>query len=154
MDWGTLAGTALGALLGAGSTMTADRTRWKREHFTRERSTRRELYGLYLKSLSLATHQLRDLRRSGLPHDERMRTAGEILSTSGAYESRYQMLITAPDALEEPVEQAFNCLRNLRDLLEEPDPCADQVWERVVTTIGDAIDILKKAMREDLSESA
>lgn len=153
MDWGTLAGTALGALLGAGSTMAADRTRWRRDHSARERSTRRELYGHYLKSLSLATHQLRDLRRSGVTRDERIRAAGEILSTSGAYESRYQMLITAPEILDEPVEQAFQRLRRLRDLLEEPDLCEDAVWASAVATISEAIDSLRRAMRDELAES-
>lgn len=153
MDWGTLAGTALGVILGAGSTVTVERIGWRREHTTRERSTRRELYSHYLAALSLATHQMRDLKRSGsLPLDELRRRAGEILSASGAYESRYRVLITARETLEEPVEQAFNCLRHLRNLLEEPEECAESMWDSAVTGIGEAITALKHAMRRDLSQ--
>lgn len=64
MDWGTLAGAALGGLLGAGSTIMADRFRWKRDYVTQEHGGRRELYSRYLAALSLATHRLYDLQRA------------------------------------------------------------------------------------------
>jgi len=42
---------------------------------------------------------LRDPQLSGaLAADEHIRQTGEILGTSGAYQLRYQMLVTAPAA--------------------------------------------------------
>jgi hypothetical protein len=83
--------------------MAADRSRWKREHSTREQATKRELYSQYLAALSLATHQLRDLRRhKPFSAEDRAQRAGEVLSLSGAYQLRYQMLITAPRPSRNP----------------------------------------------------
>lgn len=154
MNWGTLVATALGAVLGAGSTLTVDRSRWRRDHHSREQVARRELYGQYLASLALATHQLRDLRRPGLlTADERMRRAGEVLSESGAYQLRYQMLITAPDLLEAPTEEAFTSIRRLRDRFDEPDVCTDPQWDSALDAVSGAILALKHAMRDDLATS-
>ncbi|NUP47840.1 MAG: hypothetical protein HOW97_11095, partial [Catenulispora sp.] len=58
-----------------------------------------------------------------------------------------------PEILDEPVEQAFKRLRNLRDLLEEPDLCKDAVWTSAVATMSEAIDSLRRAMRDELAES-
>lgn len=147
-----MAGTALGALVGAGSTMAADRSRWKRDHFTREHTTRRELYSQYLAALSLTTHRLRDLRRLGpTAREERARQAGDVLSTSGAYQARYQMLITAPDALAEPTERAFRALRDLRDRFDQPDVRKDPEWDAAMNTVSETMGTLKQAMRDDLS---
>jgi hypothetical protein len=155
VDWGTLAGAALGAVVGAGSTMAADRSRWKRDHSTRERVARRELYSQYLAVLSLATHQLRDVRRVGPTKPEgRARRAGEVLSLSGAYQLRYQMLITAPEALEGPSEQAFRALRNLRDCVDEPEESKGPGWDDAIAAMNDAIAVLKSGMRDDLSSLA
>jgi hypothetical protein len=154
VDWGTLAATALGAILGAGSTLTVDRSRWRRDHHSREHVARRELYGQYLASLALATHQLRDLRRPGpLTADDRMRRAGEVLRDSGAYQLRYQMLITAPDVLEAPTEHAFASIRRLRDRFDEPDVCTDPQWDIALGAVSDAILALKRAMRDGLAAS-
>ncbi len=154
VNWGTLVATALGAILGTGSTLAVDRSRWRRDHRSREYVARRELYGQYLASLSLATHQLRDLRRPGaLTGDERMRRVGEALSESGAYQLRYQMLITAPDALEGPIEEAFSSVRRLRDRFDEPDVCTDPQWDSSLDAVSEAIRALKRAMRDDLAAS-
>jgi hypothetical protein len=135
--------------------MVADRSRWKRDRRTREHAGRREIYSQYLAALSLATHQLNDLRRHGPPtRDERKRMAGEVLAASGAYQLRYQMLITAPEVLEGPTEEAFSCLRKLRDRFDEPDVSKDPVWDGAIAAISDAIDDLRRAMRDDLSRVA
>lgn len=152
MDLSTLVGTALGAILGVGSTLTADRSRWKREHTSRERVMKRELYSEYLAALALATHKLRDLRRPGTPTpSERMSRAGEVLSDSGAYQLRYQIQIGAPETLEEASEQAFDSLRKLRDRFDEADVCTDPGWDDSIAAVSKAIEVLKLAMRDDLS---
>jgi hypothetical protein len=151
VNWGTLAATALGALLGVGSTFFAEHTRWLRDRRTQEHKDRRETYSRYLSTLSLTTHQLNDLWLHGPSEpDERRRMVGEILTTSGAYQLRWRMLITAPEALDGPIEQAFGCLRNLRDRFYDPEVSKDQ-WDGAIAAISDAIDVLRIAMRDDLS---
>jgi hypothetical protein len=79
--------------------------------------------------------------------------AGEVLTASEAYQMRAKMLITAPEVLEGPIERAFRCLRDLRDLLGDPAVNKD-LWDAAIDAIGDAIVALRRAMRDDLSEVA
>jgi hypothetical protein len=154
MDWGTLVGTALGAAVGVGTTMLAERSRWKRDHSSREQSVKRQLYGEYLAALSLTTHRLRDLRRSpSLALEDRVRQAGEILGSGGAYGLRYQLLITAPEPLGHMADQAFTRLRDLRDCFDEPDVRADPQWNDALSALTDALKALRAAMRDDLAAS-
>lgn len=152
MDWGTLAGTALGAVLGVGTTLAAERSRWRRESSARERAVKQQLYAEYLGALSLTTHRLRDLKRStGLTREERAKQAGEILGSTDAYHLRYQMLIIAPGHLGDAAEHAFLRIRDLRDRFDGPDVSADPEWSGMMATVSDALDALRAAMRSDLA---
>src|SRR5262249_16312230 len=139
MNWGTLVGTVLGALLGVGSTLLVDRSRWKRDRRTQEHTGRREVYSEYLSALSVTTHQLKDLRRHGpSEHKKRKRMAGEILTASGAYQLRWKVRISAPETLKDPTEEAFECLRELRDCFDDPaEP--QNPWHDAVNAITFAI---------------
>lgn len=152
MDWGTLAGTALGAILGVSTTLLAERSRWQRENSARERAAKQQLYAEYLGALSLTTHRLRDLKRSaGLPREERIKQAGEILGSTNAYQLRYQMLIIAPPALGDAADQAFMRVRELRDRFDGADITADPDWPSVMRAVSEALDGLRRAMRSDLT---
>ncbi|WAU78472.1 hypothetical protein O1Q96_01150 (plasmid) [Streptomyces sp. Qhu-G9] len=151
MDWGTLAGTALGAILGVSTTLLAERSRWQRENSARERAVKQQLYAEYLGALSLTTHRLRDLKRStGLPREELMERAGEILGSTNAYHLRYQMLIIAPEHLGYMADLAFMRVRDLRDRFDEADIGADPDWPSAQRALSEALDALRKAMRSDL----
>ncbi|WP_037675364.1 hypothetical protein [Streptomyces griseus] len=152
MDWGTLAGTALGAVLGVTTTLLAERSRWQREHSARERAVKQELYAEYLGALSLTTHRLRDLKRSvGLSREERMGQAGEILGSTNAYHLRYQVLIIAPEHLGNMANQAFARVRDLRDRFDEADVCTDPEWASAMAALTEALIALRTAMRADLT---
>ncbi|MFD9442451.1 hypothetical protein ACFWBR_30480 [Streptomyces sp. NPDC060006] len=152
MDWGTLAGTALGAILGVSTTLLAERSRWQRENSARERAVKQQLYAEYLGALSLTTHRLRDLKRTtGLPREELMERAGEILGSTNAYHLRYQMLIIAPEHLGRMADLAFMRVRDLRDRFDEADIGADPDWPSVQRALSEALDALRKAMRSDLT---
>ncbi|MFD4554309.1 hypothetical protein ACFWP5_08265 [Streptomyces sp. NPDC058469] len=152
MDWGTLAGTALGAILGVGTTLLAERSRWRRENTARERAVKQRLYAEYLGALSLTTHRLRDLKRNtGLTREERIRQAGEILGSTDAYQLRYQMLIIAPEPLGDTANRAFRTVRDLRDRFDGPDVSADPEWSSTMAAVGQALNSLRTAMRSDLT---
>ena len=98
VDWGTLAGTALGALLGVSTTLLGERSRWHRENASRERAAKRQLYSEYLGALWLTKHRLRDLQRSAaLTREERIKQSGEILGAANAFQLLYEMRIMAPN---------------------------------------------------------
>lgn len=152
MDWGTLAGTALGAILGVSTTLIAERSRWQRESTAREQAVRQQLYAEYLGALSLTTHRLRDLKRStGLTREERIEQAGEILGSTNAYHLRYQMLIIAPAQLGDAADKAFMRVRDLRDRFDGPDVSTDPDWPLTMSAVSEALDSLRRAMRADLT---
>ncbi|MGX5210160.1 hypothetical protein ACWKT3_15885 [Streptomyces violaceus] len=154
MDWGTLAGTALGAVLGVSTTLLGERSRWRRENRSRERAAKQQLYGEYLAALWLTRHRLRDLKRQGgLTGEERITRAGEILGSTNAFQLLHQLRIMAPDSLGEVAEQTFKRLRDLRDRFDEPDVSTDPEWSATQATLGEALDTLHRAMRSDLNST-
>jgi len=149
MNWGTLAGTALGAILAVGATLLTDRSRWQREKSARERAAKQQLYAEYLGALWLVRHRLRDLKRSvGLTREERATRAGELLAS--AFHLRVQMMITVPGHLDDLADEAFNRLMELRDLFDEADAGANDRWSAAQAAVGDSLDALAVTMRTDL----
>ncbi|MEV5599380.1 hypothetical protein [Streptomyces sp. NPDC052496] len=152
MDWGTLAGTALGALLGVGTTLLGERSRWHRENTSRERAAKQQLYSEYLAALWLTRHRLRDLQRNTeLTGEERRERSGEILGAANAFQLLYQMRIMAPDPLDDVAVHAFRRLLRLRDRFDEPDVNRDPEWSTAQTALSEALEALRQAMRADLS---
>ena len=151
VDWGTLAGTAVGAVLGVSTTLLGERSRWRRESTSRERAAKQQLYGEYLAALWLTRHRLRDLKRSiGLSREERIKQAGEILESANAFQLLYQMHIMAPESLGAVADQTFLKLRHLRDRFDEPDVSIDPDWSATQGALGEALEALQRAMRLDL----
>ncbi|MER7930006.1 hypothetical protein ABTY96_43930 [Streptomyces sp. NPDC096057] len=151
MDWGTLAGTALGALLGVSTTLVGERSRWRREDASRERAAKRQLYSEYLGALWLTQHRLRDLQRStALTREERIKQSGEILGAANAFQLLYEMRIMAPEPLDEVATQAFRKLIHLRDRFEEPDVTTDPEWPATRAALSEALETLRQAMRSDV----
>lgn len=154
VDWGTLTGTVLGAVLGVGTTLLGERSRWHRENTSRERAAKQQLYGEYLAALSLTRHRLRDLKRSvGIAREERIKQAGEILGSANAFQLLYQMHLMAPESLSDKAEIAFLRLRHLRDRFDEPDVSTDPEWSASQGALGEALETLRRAMRADLSST-
>ncbi|MFJ4831451.1 hypothetical protein ACIP79_16225 [Streptomyces sp. NPDC088747] len=152
MDWGTLAGTALGALLGVSTTLLGERSRWRRENTSRERAAKQQLYSEYLGALWLTRHRLRDLQRSAaLTREERVKQSGEILGAGNAFQLLYQMRIVAPVPLDDVAAQAFRGLLRLRDRFDQPDVSTDPEWSATQTALSEALEALRQAMRSDLS---
>ncbi|MEI5098351.1 hypothetical protein RB200_06390 [Streptomyces sp. PmtG] len=148
MDWGTLMGTGLGATIGVGSTLIADRIRWKRDQDARREDARRQLYGEYLSALTRTRSQLKEVRSADLALDERARRAGEVFRQGGAYELRYQMAITASAVVVERSDDALRKLRDVRDLIQD-GAAEDTLQEEFGALIG-TIKALRDAMRADL----
>ncbi|MGW1554963.1 hypothetical protein ACWCQ1_00395 [Streptomyces sp. NPDC002144] len=151
MDWGTLVGTALGALLGVSTTLLGERSRWHREDASRERAAKRQLYSEYLGALWLTQHRLRDLQRStALTREERIEQSGEILGAANAFRLLYEMRIMAPEPLDEVATQAFRKLLRLRDRFEGPDETTDPEWPATSAALSEALETLRQAMRSDV----
>ena len=154
MDWGTLASTGLGAVIGAGSSIVANVIIARSHRDDRAREIARESFVAYLGAMSRTTHQLRALREHNLlTPEERVSEADGILTESGAYERRQEVHIVAP-SLEEHTEQAFEALRALRDRVVKSESAASDDAERkgVIDQMTVAIKALRAAMHDYLAK--
>ncbi|MFG1807444.1 hypothetical protein [Streptomyces sp. NPDC049040] len=151
MEWGLLASTSLGALIGIGTTLAADHLRARRSRQDADDATRRQLYGDYLAALARTRNHLRVAARpSGLSPDERARRAAEAFHESSAYELRYQIAVVAPVGVVEASTSAFRALRDIKDQVEvgalhtdDSYVAARERWEFLLAE-------LRMAMRRDL----
>ncbi|MGW5429484.1 hypothetical protein ACWET9_20080 [Streptomyces sp. NPDC004059] len=124
MEWTTLAGTGLGAVVGVGSTLLADRVRWRRETGERDRRERRELYVTCLTRYRLAyeaMHTAATAHRDG-PADRRDAAVREAFRDSGCDEVRENLLICAPEEMADVVEDVYSSLRELLEVFAAGDP--------------------------------
>ncbi|GAA2074096.1 hypothetical protein GCM10009801_27820 [Streptomyces albiaxialis] len=72
MEWISPVSTALGAGIGVGATLLADRLRWRREREDRALETRQQLYAEYSAALSRIRTALNEAANdSGLSDDDR-----------------------------------------------------------------------------------
>ncbi|MGW1806670.1 hypothetical protein [Streptomyces sp. NPDC002078] len=127
MEWTALAGTGLGAVVGVGSTLLADRVRWRRETGERDRRERRELYVACLTKYRLAyeaMHTAAGAHRDG-PADRRETAVREAFRASGCDEVRENLLICAPKEMTAVVEDVYASLRKLLEVFAAGDPALD-----------------------------
>ncbi|MFE2629426.1 hypothetical protein ACFYZU_24680 [Streptomyces sp. NPDC001651] len=124
MDWTTLAATALGAFVGVGSTLLADRVRWRRDQVDRTRQERRQIYVTVLTKYRLAYE---DMREAALTGDGRERAAAvrQAFRSSGCDEARESALLCAPQAMADALEAVYATLRDLQDAFATGDPPLD-----------------------------
>ncbi|AOR33603.1 hypothetical protein BFF78_23305 [Streptomyces fodineus] len=127
MDWTTLAGTALGAVVGVGSTLLADRVRWRRETGERDRRERRDLYVTCLTRYRLAYEDMHTAatRHREAPAAERAAAVREAFRASGCDEAREVVLIRAPQEMTAVVEDVYASLRELLEVFASGDPALD-----------------------------
>ncbi len=157
MDWTPLAGTALGALVGVGSTLLADRTRWRREQADRTRQERRDIYVTVLTKYRLAYEAMHAAAVTGRDQGGAVREAAvrEAFRASGCDEARETALICAPQEMSDLLEDVYATLRDLQEVFAAGDPPLDspELQERRLKH-AEAIWAARAAMRRDLDRPA
>ncbi|MEU6380916.1 hypothetical protein [Streptomyces sp. NPDC046909] len=152
MEWMTLAGTGLGALVGVGSTLLADRARWRRDSAGQARQERKDIYVACLTSFRQAHEAMRavatgDQQREAAALDAAVR---EAFRASGCNEARETALICVPPALAAAVEDAHLSLRELRDVLAAGHPLASADYKEARRAHTRTVAAAREAMRHDL----
>ncbi|MFF8592552.1 hypothetical protein ACF061_14090 [Streptomyces sp. NPDC015220] len=150
MEWLSLASTALGAVIGVGSTLIADRLSWRRERAGQSFDVRRQLYADYTAALSRMRTALNEAAQANLPTQERPGRLRELFLAPGAYEIRHQLAITAPQAVVEAARTAFVVLRETRDLLIDGAAVESPAYTELESRFDAAVADLRKVMRRDL----
>ncbi|MET9468355.1 hypothetical protein ABZY44_26925 [Streptomyces sp. NPDC006544] len=112
MEWTSLVATALGAVIGVGSTLTTDRVRWRRDTSARDRETLRTVSAQFLEALTEARDAISDASRSGhLPVDERARLARAGILDHGVHAKQYRLeLLVTPEVARLAGEAAYELL--------------------------------------------
>jgi len=162
MDWLPLASVALGGALGSGSTLLADRLRWRRErevrqndlareHADRQTAIRREIYTQYLAALSKVRNGLREMAHMPtVSEQDRANKIREVFLSSGAYELRFQVQLSAPAELVVLAESVYKSLRSLRMRIEGGATFDDERYLAARDAYHLALQNLRTAMRADL----
>ncbi|WP_329230920.1 hypothetical protein OG488_19390 [Streptomyces sp. NBC_01460] len=150
MEWIPLVSTALGAAIGVGSTLLADRARWRRDRAGQDLDVRRQLYADYTAALSRIRTALNECAQEDIPTAERTRKVREVFLTPGAYEIRHQLAIVAPPEIVDAARSAFVVLRDTRDLLAAGASVDDAAYADLEERFDAAVAALRTLMRLDL----
>ncbi|WP_086773374.1 hypothetical protein [Streptomyces bobili] len=150
MDWLAPVNTLTGAAIGIGSTLLADRIRWRRDREALDRDTRRQAYAAFMAALSEVYTRLHETARETLPASEARAAAHEAFTTSNLYPLRYELALIAPWDVMEPVNQAFWKVRDLRDLVARGTHTDAPDFRTHVSDYLKATESAQAAMRRDL----
>lgn len=150
MEWISPVSTALGALIGVGSTLLVDRFRWRRERADRALENRKQLYADYSAALSRIRTALNECAHEGPEAEERSRIVRELFLAPGAYELRHQLAILAPPEVVKASRAAFLVLRDTRDCLLAGADAGSTSYRDLEDSFDNAVAELREIMRRDL----
>lgn len=119
MEWTALISTALGAVIGVGSTLLADRLRWKRDTGERERETLHATYAQFLEALTQARDLISHASRDFTAAEEDRRSVMTALLDHGVHVKQYQLELPAPPQVVEKARDAADKLAAYRDVVVE-----------------------------------
>ncbi|MFF9058561.1 hypothetical protein ACF09K_07625 [Streptomyces sp. NPDC014882] len=153
MDWLAPVNTLTGAVIGIGSTLLADRVRWRRDREALDRDTRRQAYAAFMAALSDAYTRLHETAGDSLPPAEARTAAHGVFTASNLYPLRYELALIAPWDVMAPVNEAFWKVRALRDLAAAGTVTDAPEFRAHVRDYLAAAEAAQAAMREDLGTS-
>jgi hypothetical protein len=151
VEWMTLAGTVVGGLVGVGSTLLADRARWRRDADRRNHQERKEIYVACLTKYRQAYEGMHAAATGHRGQDTLSTAVREAFRASGCDEVRESALICAPQELSDALEDVYTTLRELQEVLAAGDPSLDSPeFEEYRLGHGQAIWAARAAIRRDL----
>jgi hypothetical protein len=152
MDWLAPINTLIGAGIGVGATLVADRLRWRRDRVMAAEEARRQAYAAFMGALADAYQRLYEIARHGKPGGPAQASV-DVFRTSNLYPLRYQLVLIAPWEVVEPTNEVFWKIRELRDLVATGASSAGVDFRRIERAYLDAAEEAQVAMRRDLGTS-
>jgi hypothetical protein len=154
VDWSAPVSTLVGAVVGVGATMLADRSRWKRVQSREQDQLRRESYGSYLAAVVQAHEAMRAAAIGADGSPEGKQTAiTEAFRSADPYVRRFELSLVAPAEVVTLAVVAFRRVREIRDLLISGAAAESAEYRAAQRTYYDAIKAMSDAMRKDLGNS-
>jgi hypothetical protein len=152
MEWTSLVATAVGAIIGVGSTLATDRVRWRRDTGERDRETLRTVSAQFLEALTEARDVISDASRSGhLPTEERAQLARASILTHGVHSKQYQLELLAPPEVAQLAGDAASQLLLYRDAVVAGHTRDDPECAQVRRAFREARQKLMAALRSSLA---
>lgn len=153
VDWMSPASALLGAVIGAGGTLLAQRGQWQQQLAAQDRNVRRQLYGEYLSTLHGAGERLHQLaaqvKRPG--QDALLEAAHDAFGADVLYSLRAQLVISAPEPVVEQVRASMIAMRDLRDCVGRGDLIDTDAYATAERAVRDSQQCLRDVMRADLA---
>ena len=154
MQWTAIVATALGAVIGIVSTLTADRVRWGRELSERDRDAMRTSYAQYVEALTQAHDDITQASRDpSLTAEERAASVRTVIGGRGVYAKQHQLELTAPTTVVRLALKAAHELAGYRDSVINGFMRADAECTEARRAYREARYSLIDAMRSSLERS-
>jgi len=153
VDWSEPVSTLVGAIVGVGATMLADRSRWKREQSRERIQLRRESYGSYLAAIIQAHEAMRAAAAGDGSPDGKRAAITEAFRASDPYVHRFELSLLAPGDVVEDAVAVFRRTREIRDLLIGGAGAETAEYRAAQRAYYDAIKAMSDTMRKDLGNS-
>ena len=154
-NWLSTLAALLGAVVGAGSALLAQRIQWRQQMNQRDRDVRRELYGAYLTALHETGEDLWAIGSGNVePADGGFqKSAYDAFQAGALYSLRSQIIIMAPDSVIDATQNALRAMRHLRDCISQGILVGSEEHDAARHVVRDSNQRLREAMRADLRQT-
>ncbi|MEU1706105.1 hypothetical protein ABZ478_11965 [Streptomyces sp. NPDC005706] len=152
MEWGSLVGTGLGAVLGVGATLAGEHVRWRRA----SRETRlRDRQTAYVDCL-VAFRRAHEAMRLAADEDHaspqvRGSRIRQAFQASGCDEARERLILTATEDVATAIDASYHSLREVREVLASGRDITSADYHAARQAHGDATRAARVVLRRDLS---
>ncbi|MET8042915.1 hypothetical protein ABZU25_18895 [Micromonospora sp. NPDC005215] len=151
MEWSTILGTIVGAMVGLMSVFLADHLRWRREEKSRLLQARQQVYVDFLAALSKAHSDMRSVAfRSEFSPVERSHALLEALDASGVWRLRQSISLIGSRKLMHEVVTAARCLEGVCEVLSHEADVSSDRYINARNNLWAANAALRELMRKDL----
>ncbi|WP_146074867.1 MULTISPECIES: hypothetical protein [Micromonospora] len=151
MEWSTILGTIVGAIVGLISVFLADHLRWRRENKSQLLQARQQVYVDFLAALSKAHSEMRSVAFRGEVSDTEMRNALlEAIDASGIWRLRQSVSLIGSRQLMHEVVVAARKLEGVCEALSLDADVSGDRYIKARNNLWAANAALRESMRKDL----
>ncbi|MBJ6639633.1 hypothetical protein H4K36_20460 [Streptomyces sp. DHE7-1] len=152
MEWGSLVGTGIGAVLGVGATLAGDHVRWRRTSRENSLRDRRTAYVDCLVAFRRA-HEAMRLAADEDHADAQVRASRirQAFQASGCDEARERLILTATEEVATGIDASYHSLRDVREVLASGSSLTSADYHAARQAHGDATRAVRVVLRRDLT---
>ncbi|QBJ91484.1 hypothetical protein D0Z67_15110 [Streptomyces seoulensis] len=151
MEWVSPLFAIVGVVIGSGTTLAMERSRWKRDRHREAVQVQREVFVAYLTHMGRAHEGMRLASESShaSPEDRRLAVL-KAFADADLYEVRFRLTMLAPDRVVELAVHAFRKCRATRDQLAAGAHIHDDDYRETQVEYYRAVQATSDAMRREL----